>query len=207
MTVTTVGQDSDLLVDLAADLDGSFHRLVLAHQDRLYGFALRLSGNSQDAEEIAQDAFVRGYRALKEYEPERVRSLAVGPWLHRIALNAFRNRYRRKAHPMVPLSGGEEDGSPELELRDGAAVQPEVVAERAEERARLVGLLAALPEGYRVAVVLRHVQGLPYGEVAELLGVPVGTAKARVHRGLKLLRAGLERAERRELVGRRCADG
>lgn len=207
MTVITAGQDSDLLVDLAADLDGSFHRLVLAHQDRLYGFALRLSGNPQDAEEIAQDAFVRGYRALKKYEPERVRSLAMGPWLHRIALNVFRNRYRRKTLPTVLLPGGEEDGAPELELRDGAALQPEVVAERVEEQVRLAGLLAELPEGYRIAVVLRHVQGLPYLEVGQMLGVPVGTAKARVHRGLKLLRAGIERAERSELVGRRCADG
>lgn len=67
---------------LAADLDGSFERLVLVFQDRLFGFAFRLSGRREDAEEIAQDAFVRAYRALSTYPPDRIRAIALRAWLY-----------------------------------------------------------------------------------------------------------------------------
>src|SRR5205085_814689 len=71
-----------------------FERIVEDHQHRIFGFALGLSGNRSDAEEIAQDAFVRAHRALQGYDEERVRDLRVSAWLHQIALNVFRNRVR-----------------------------------------------------------------------------------------------------------------
>jgi RNA polymerase sigma factor (sigma-70 family) len=80
-----------------------FERMVEAHQHRIYGFALNLSGNPADAEEIAQDAFVRAHRALGGYDADRVRELKVSAWLHRIALNVFRNRVRRRMRETVPL--------------------------------------------------------------------------------------------------------
>ena len=82
-----MAHEGSLETDLARDLDGSFERLVLAYQDRLYAFALRFCGNREDAEEVAQDAFVRAYRALKTYPADRVRALALRAWLYRIALN------------------------------------------------------------------------------------------------------------------------
>src|ERR1700716_3380516 len=69
--------------------------MVETHQHRIYGFALNLSATPADAEEIAQDAFVRAHRALAGYDADRVRELKVSAWLHRIALNVFRNRARR----------------------------------------------------------------------------------------------------------------
>ncbi|MER3459109.1 MAG: RNA polymerase sigma factor, partial [Chloroflexota bacterium] len=86
----------DLAAQLATGVDSHFERLVLAYQDRLYAFALRLSANPQDAEEIVQDAFVRAYHALKRYEAERIRTMALKPWLYQIALNVFRNRARTR---------------------------------------------------------------------------------------------------------------
>ena len=95
---------------LATDLDGSFEALVTHFQDRLFTFALRLTGRREDAEEVAQDAFVRAYRALKTYPPERVRAMALKAWLYQVTLNVARNRLRRKRHPTVSLDEGHETG-------------------------------------------------------------------------------------------------
>jgi RNA polymerase sigma-70 factor (ECF subfamily) len=179
----------ELEVALATNLDAAFERLVLAYQDRLYSFGLHLCGRPADAEEIAQDAFVRAYRALGRYPAERIRALRVRPWLLQIALNVHRNRVRRKGLDLVAL-----DPAPDGAVDDPPAAvseQPEEMAERAEERALLRGLLLRLPERQRVAVVLRHVEGLGYEEIAVLLGQPVGTVKANVHRGVRALRAAL----------------
>ncbi len=181
---------------LAADLAGAFEQAVLAYQGRLYGFALRLTGNPQDAEEVAQDTFVRAYRALQRFEPERIATLALRPWLYQIALNVVRNRVRGKRHRTVPLLVGEAaiadgslaDGVPEPP--DGAAEGPAEFAERAGVGDTLATLVARLPDRYRPAVILRHIEGLSYPETALVLGQPVGTVKANVHRGTKLLRAG-----------------
>jgi RNA polymerase sigma-70 factor (ECF subfamily) len=185
-------EDEQLVKCLAADLDASFDVLVLTYQTRLFGFALRLTGNPQDAEEIAQDAFVRAYRALQGYPCERVMLLALRPWLFRIALNVARNRARGRRLRLVRLA--EQDGEPRDEaatLLANAHDGPEAAAERAALAAQLAALVAALPPRYRAAVVLRHVEGLSYREVADVLGQPIGSAKANVHRGVQLLRAAI----------------
>lgn len=181
--------EQDLPAELAVELDGSFERLVVTYQDRLYAFVLRLIGVPQDAEEIVADTFVRAYQALARYPAERIQELVLRPWLYQIALNTFRNRVRGRRLPLVPLDGiGEHT---DLACEPDGTGQPERVGERAELREKLAVLIAALPERYRVAVVLRHIQGFEYGEIGEILGQPVGTVKANVHRGLRRLREGL----------------
>lgn len=171
---------------LAADLDGAFEELVVTHQDRLYAFALRLTGSPSDAEEVAQDAFVRAHRALAGYPAERVRALAVRPWLFRIALNVVRNWARGKRLREFPLDALAEGGwEPAAATRE----RPEEAVGRAEGDAELAALVAGLPPRYRTTVVLRYVADLGYEEVAAALGQPVGTAKSNVHRGVRLLRA------------------
>jgi RNA polymerase sigma-70 factor (ECF subfamily) len=165
---------------LASDLDGTFEQLLLSYQGPLYAFVLRLSGCAQDAEEIVQDTFVAAYRALTSYPPERISSLALRPWLYRIALNTLRNARRRRRFQVVALDGHDaEDAEPQ---------RPEAMAEAAESNEELASLLLALPERYRVAVVLRHVQELTYPEIAEAVGQPIGTVKSNVHRGIAMLR-------------------
>ena len=185
--------DQDLSAALAVDLDGNFEQLVLAYQDRLYAFAFRLTGSPQDAEEIAQDAFVCAYQALVTYAAQRVRELALKPWLYQIALNVFRNRRRRRAPQLVPLD--EASAGRDLGLEDDKLERPDAALEHAELRGKLGALVAALPERYRLSVVLRHVQGLEYAEIAALLRQPIGTVKANVHRGLRLLREDLDKQE------------
>lgn len=178
--------------DLASDLDRHFERLIVTYQRRVYGFALRLCGSPQDAEEIAQDAFVRAYRALASYPTERVQAMRLRPWLYQITLNVFRNR----AHPQRPRVESLDaptDGA-SLEIADDARVRPEALAEAAERRGELAARVTALPAHFRVAVVLRHVEGRTYREMAEILGEPVGTVKSHVHRGTLLLRASLAAA-------------
>jgi len=179
---------------LARDLDGSFEELVLAHERLVFGLALRVVGDRGDAEEVAQDTFERAYWALAGYPAERVAAMRLRPWLARIALNLARNRLRRRPPPARPLEDG--DGQP-LAVAAPAAAEPAQVAERGQERALLAELLAGLPRAYREAVVLRHVEGLAYAEVAEVLARPVGTVKTHVHRGVRQLRDDLERREER----------
>jgi RNA polymerase sigma-70 factor, ECF subfamily len=173
---------------LAADLDGHFEQLVRAFQDRLYGFALRMTRSREEAEECAQDAFVRAYHALARYPSERRRELRLRPWLYQILLNVVRNRVRRPA--LVTVSVG-ADGPVVNGLAAPRHEQPEVVAMHAAGWRELESVLDALPARYKTAVVLRHVQGLSYAEAAEVLDQPVGTTKSDVHRGLRLLRDAL----------------
>jgi RNA polymerase sigma-70 factor (ECF subfamily) len=174
---------------LAADLDGHFEQLVRTFQDRLYGFALRLTSSPQDAEESTQDAFVRAYRALEGYSEEQTRTLLLKPWLYRITLNVVRNRVRRPSLKVINVDGAVSDRLVDDDWRE----QPEVVVMAAERQRELAALLKGLPERYGTAVILRHVQGLSYAEAAEVLDQPVGTTKSDVHRGLRLLREALER--------------
>jgi RNA polymerase sigma-70 factor (ECF subfamily) len=193
-------QDEALRNRLAEDLDGSFEELVTTYQDRLFSFALRLTGSREDAEEVAQDAFVRAYRALGSYPAERVRAMALRAWLYQITLNVARNRFRGKKLKVVsldhPLSG---DGQASWEPADDEALRPDARYEDSRERADIASLVARLPERYRAPLILRYVEGLGLEEVAKVLRQPVGTAKSNVHRGVNALREALV-ASRREGV-------
>lgn len=190
--------DASLTIALADDLDGTFERLVRAHQDRLYSIALRLLGDAPDAEEAAQDAFVRAYRAMGRYEPERIRDLQLRPWLATIVLNLCRSRLSRRpaaVRRQVSLDGPLPG---DLEPRAEETRGPAAVSARRTAAEGWANLLLTLPPAYRSAVVLRHVDGLSYPELAAALDRPEGTVKAQVHRGLAMLRTAFEAAERRE---------
>jgi RNA polymerase sigma factor (sigma-70 family) len=174
-----------LAAALADDLDTAFPRLVAALQDGIFSGVLRLTGNRADAEEVTQEAFVRAYRALAGYPPDRIRGLRLREWAWTIALNLCRNRARsRRRHPEESWDGWAAAPDP--------APGPEQEALADAERELLARYLARLPWPLRAAVVLRHVAGLPYAEVAAALGRPVGTVKSDVHRGLQALRQALE---------------
>ena len=180
--------DDALIALLARDVDAGFERLVVAFQDRIFGLALALTRSPADAEEVAQDTFVRAHRALRSYGPERICALKLRAWLHRIALNVVRNRVRVHRVATVALDAAGE-------LGDDASLRPEAVVIGRASAVEMRSLVASLPVAYRDAVVLRHVQQLSYAEAAEVLGRPVGTVKANVHRGLGLLRLALEARE------------
>ena len=192
--------DAVLRERLAEDLDGSFEDLVRTYQDRLYSYALRLTGKREDAEEVAQDAFVRAYRALATYPAERIAGLALRPWLYRITLNLARNRFRGKKLKTVSLDHPVSSGSDTLwEPADDPKERPDVRYEGARQRADIASLVAGLPERYRAPLVLRYVEGLRLEEVSKVLAQPLGTTKSNVHRGVNALREALSASRRGEV--------
>jgi RNA polymerase sigma-70 factor (ECF subfamily) len=183
--------DADLASRLARDVDAAFPALVAGHQDRLYTIALRLLGDRRDAEEVAQDALVRAFRAMHEYPRERIGMLRLRPWLASIAVNLARNRRRRldDRRPPGSLEPMLDAGfDPPADVRSA----PSTTADRRETKRELAAAFLLLTPAVRAAIVLRHVDGLSVAEVAEALGRPEGTVKAQVHRGLRELRAVLE---------------
>lgn len=191
--------DDRMTTDLADDLDRTFDALVVAHQDRLYTIALRMLGDAGDAEEAAQDALVRAYRALSSYDGDRIRELRLRAWLTTIVLNRCRSVAARRATRGPRPVSIDADGARPPEPAASPAGAPSEVAERHAERERWASRLQALPPAYRAAVIVRHIDGLSYPEAAAALGRPEGTVKAQVHRGVALLRTMLEAESRREL--------
>jgi RNA polymerase sigma-70 factor (ECF subfamily) len=178
--------DAALIGRLADDLDAAFPTLVEEHQDRLFTIAVRVLGNRSDAEEAAQDALVRAHRALSGYTPERIRDLRLRAWLATIVLNVCRNRTRVR-----------RVATTELAFEPAAEPATDPFATR-HVRDVWAALLSNLPPAQRAAIVLRHIDGLSYAEMAEALDRPEGTLKAQVHRGLANLRTAFIAAERRE---------
>lgn len=164
---------------LATDRDESFPDLVRSLETGIYSGVLQFTRNTHDAEDVTQETFVRVYRALSTYEPGRIRALVLRPWVWTIALNLCRNRARSRArHPEAP---------PVVEHRDDApGPADEAVADAALDLWR--ERLAALTAPQRTAVVLHHVVGLPYGEIAASTGRTESTCRSDVRRGLDRLR-------------------
>lgn len=174
---------------LAADLDGAFPSLVAEMQTAVFNGARRWLPARQDAEDVTQEVFVRAYRALQSYSEEQVAEMRIRPWLFAITLNLCRNHARtRSRRPQQVALGATETTA--LEVTDRAAIE-RVAAD--EWRVRL----GQLPPRQRDAVVLRHVVGLSYDEISEVLDRPAGTVKSDVHRGLDRLRTLLATEELR----------
>ncbi len=182
---------------LATDLEGTFAQVVVTFQDQLYRFALRYCGDRRDAEEITQDAFLRAYRALCTYDAARITQLALRPWLYQITLNVARNHARKRQPPTVPFATDDQGES--MPFPDPTPMsQPEQFAEHHEQSAMLANLITDLPPRYRAAIILRHIEGLTYPEVAVILNTPLGTVKANIHRANRQLQAAWQQAQATE---------
>lgn len=192
--------ESALPAALAVDLDGRFEQLVCHYQDRLFAFAHRITGNREDAEEVAQDAFVRAYRALKSYPSDRVRALSLKAWLYQITLNVARNKVRRKRHRFVSIGEPDRPDGRAFEAPDDPEKRPDSVLEKSQRRASLATLVAALPERYRSTLILRYVEGLRLEEVATILKQPLGTVKSNAHRAVVALRESISKSRHPEVA-------
>jgi RNA polymerase sigma-70 factor (ECF subfamily) len=180
----------DLLAHaLADDLDLAFEQVVRTYQGRMVGVAVRALRDAQRAEEIAQDVFVRAYRALQSYDRSRIRKLRLRAWLYAIAMNLIRNAVRGKPSRAVALE--HPDGRPR-EIADPSP-SPQVRVELSDDWRRVGRAIAQLSPKLRAAFVLRYVEELSYDEIADALSQPVGTVKANAHRGLVSVRTFLER--------------
>lgn len=147
--------------------------------------ARRMTRRPADAEDLAQEAFIRAYRALRGYDATTRAGLRSRGWLATIVTNLARNQARRRPAATADLEGIPEPSAP-------AAETPEHIAERRDAARTWRRRLDAVPPRYRRAVELRHVDGLSYPELAIVLGRPVGTVKSDVHRGVRALRDVIE---------------
>jgi RNA polymerase sigma-70 factor, ECF subfamily len=179
-------REQELLLLLATDLYKHFYQVVLLYQHRLYTFALRLTGSSQDAEDIVQEAFVSAYVSLENYPAQRIQTLKLQAWLYRVTFNVYTHSTRRTHLQLVPLDLADDSLALEIETRPEE--HPEVLFEDQERRQELELLIAQLPDRYRIVITCYYFEHLAYQEIAELLDQPVGTVKSNVSRGIRLLR-------------------
>ena len=181
--------DVELAAALACDLDASFEALVIAYRNRIVSFVARMLRDDARAEDVAQDVFVRAYRALQSYDAPRRRALRLRPWLYAIAHNLTRNAVRDAPPSGEALERSDGSARP---LPGDARAWPEAVVERHETFAVLERAIATLSPRLRPAFVMRYLQDASYDEIADVLGQPVGTVKASAHRGLLAIRARME---------------
>jgi RNA polymerase sigma-70 factor (ECF subfamily) len=155
----------------------AYDALVGAYQDRICQVTYRVTGNPEDASDAAQEAFLKAFRSLRSFRGDA----AFGTWLHRIAVNAALDIVRRRPPQTYDL----------LEAAATPTDAQDRELERREVQRRIHRAILALPTDQRVAVVLRDIQGLSYGEIASVLQVPVGTVRSRLSRARETLRSAL----------------
>ena len=160
------------------DVDG-FNWLVAKYERQVYNLALSMLGNTHDAEDATQDAFLSAYRSIS-----RFKGSAFKPWICRIAANSCidKMRYRRR-HPASSI-----EDNPVEPKSSAPADQPEELALRSELRSFIDSKLVLLPPDLRLTVVLVDVQGMSYDEAAQVMGCALGTVKSRLSRGRRQMR-------------------
>jgi RNA polymerase sigma-70 factor, ECF subfamily len=176
-------QEDALVARLRRGDRGAFEELVIAYQHRVFGVALRMLGNRAEAEDIAQETFLRAHRALPEFRGDA----RLHTWLYAIASRLCLNRLASADRRLVR--------GDDAALAAAATDEPTAAArvERAELDAAVREAIAALPEERRIVVVLRDLEGLSYEEIAEVLELELGTVRSRLHRARMDLKAKLER--------------
>ena len=164
----------------------AFEELLILYQDRVYTHCLHLTGNADDAQDLAQDVFIQAFRKLSSFRGDA----DFGTWLHRIAVNLWINHARKNSKVAYvsydePVPTGDGEVTRELVTTEDS---PAEILE-ASERAYIVQLaLAKLPEEFKTVTILRDMEGYSYDEIADMLDCSLGTVKSRISRGRRLLR-------------------
>lgn len=171
-----------------------FQKLVDRTYRQAYNMAYRLTGNRDDAEDLTQEAYLRAYRSFGTYN----RQLPFESWFFRILSNLFIDLLRRrpKQKPLSldqPVGDEENDDNLLLQIPDEATNPERNLMEQVMDE-RLQKALQALPEPFRIAVLLCDVEGYSYEEIARIMNSSIGTVRSRIHRGRSLLRRALNEA-------------
>jgi RNA polymerase sigma-70 factor (ECF subfamily) len=166
----------------------SFEREALPHSDLLYNYALRMTNNSADADDLVQETYLKAYRFWDKYE----QGTNIRAWLFRIMKNSYINRYRKESKE--PDTVDYEDvqnfyTSVRDESADANDLQETLFGNLLDDD--IAKAIAELPEDFRTVVILCDIEGLTYEEIAEFVDCPLGTVRSRLHRGRNLLRSKL----------------
>jgi RNA polymerase sigma-70 factor (ECF subfamily) len=190
-----VDPDRDLVTRCQKSQPAAFDELVRRYQDRVFNIAFRMLREREVAEEIAQDVFVSVYQHIEGFQGNS----KFSTWLFRVVANHCHNKskyLRRRKHKQqdsldAPIEG--EDGDLKRELPDDPGRSPEELATRRKMNEAIQEAISHLDEDHRVIVLLRDVEDMSYEEIGEVLGLPEGTVKSRLHRARNELRARLSR--------------
>ena len=169
----------------------AFSLLIDKYKSMVYNLAFRMCNNSQEAEDISQDAFIRAYQSLERFNP----NYKFSTWLYQVTLNIIRDKLKKKAVNYHSLDAPITPDNPDYfyQPADSKSSPAEILAQ--QEKSNLVKqAILSLPIKYREVTVLRHLQDLSYIEIATILKIPIGTVKVRIYRARELLRKNLEKS-------------
>lgn len=186
-------EDTALLERIRRGEMQAFGSLVAKYQDRVFNLVYRMCGHREDAEELSQETFLRALEKISQFRGQS----RFYTWLFRIAVNLVISQRRRSGRIKFQSLSGQEDvvlthtGDPPAAAARGPNPGPQRAAITAETQHRVTAALEELDDEMRIVVILRDVEDMDYGQMSEVLGVPVGTVKSRLHRARCALRGKL----------------
>ena len=178
--------DAVLVMRCQEDDCEAFDEIVTRYKDGIYNYVWRMVSNREDAEDLAQEVFVRAFAAIKTFR----REANLRTWLYKIASNLCVDRYRRaglEKQWIIPLERQQNDSVRPIDIPDHSS-DPRRSFERSELQAEVKKALLKLPEKLRSAIILFDIEGLSYEEIADAMGCPIGTVKSRIFNARMKLR-------------------
>ena len=192
---TKAASDTQLIARAQRGDEEAFAAIFEAHKRRVYSLCLRMTGNTAEAEDLTQEAFLQLYRKIATFRGES----AFSTWLHRLAVNVVLMHLRKKGLPEVSLQETLEPTEEDGPKKDFGA-HDQVLA-GSIDRVNLERAVESLPPGYRIIFVLHDIEGYEHNEIAEMMGCSIGNSKSQLHKARMKLRDLLKvtRAERAAL--------
>ena len=175
-----MNEDAQLIDEALRGESASFGQLVRRYQDRLYNTMVHVVNSAEEAQDVCQEAFVQAFVKLEQFQ----RTSAFYTWLYRIAFNVAISRRRRHKPTVSVEQSREHSGDEPIDPHEA----PHVRLEQSERVAQVQAALATLSEDHRAILVLREMEGFAYETISELLDLPVGTVRSRLHRARLQLR-------------------
>jgi RNA polymerase sigma-70 factor (ECF subfamily) len=173
--------DEQLLADYRHGDKKAFGELVARYQRELYHFLVRFLGNRAAAEDVFQETFLQVHQSAEQFDPQR----RFRPWLFTIAANKardlIRSQARRPANPLQASIGGDDDSGEFIDLMQAASEAPGASMESEELQQQVQSTVGTMPEHLREILLLSYFHQFPYKQIGEILGIPLGTVKSRLH--------------------------
>lgn len=177
-------RDKELIINCQEGDASSFRGLVERYKDKVYTTALRIVGNSYDAEDMAQEAFITAFRAINSFDTEK----PFAPWIKRITINISIDFLRKQKSQKWFLDSDDIDSQGMLYKIENKDPDPLEKIEASELQEMLGSLIEKLPAKHRVPIYLYYIEDMTYDEISEYLKIPMGTVKTYLHRGKETLK-------------------
>jgi len=178
-------EDIQLVARARTGDERAFRALLDKYERAVFSICLRMVRNRDEAADLSQDSFIKVFASLDRYNP----AYAFSSWLFKITSNLCIDYLRKRRIETLPMDQPIDGEKGEIQRQYAASdPTPDESLDRAEKMARLESAISALPEHYRIMLILRHQEDLSYEEIADHLSIPLGTVKARIHRAREMLK-------------------